>query len=68
MGGVFMKLKYSTSGLLLVVLGVMFSTAQASHKYYPKEDCGYDLREGLFTSMQTILHLMAMVMPCKMSC
>ena len=49
MGGVFMKLKYSASGLLLLVLGVMFSTAQASHSKYPKpQECDYDLRDGAF--------------------
>ena len=51
-----MKLKKSVSGLLLLALGLSFSSVQASHssKYerykdrYQKEDCGYDLREGAF--------------------
>ncbi len=50
-----MKLTKGLSGLLLLVLGVTFSTAQATHygKYdrykKPKEEkCDYDLRDGAF--------------------
>tara|TARA_R110002049_G_scaffold13509_2_gene58388 strand:+ start:26383 stop:28020 length:1638 start_codon:yes stop_codon:yes gene_type:complete len=39
-----MKLKYSTSGLLLLVLGLSISSAQASYNH----SCDYDLREGAF--------------------
>ena len=41
-----MKLKYSTSGLLLLVLGLSVSSAQASD--YHDQSCDYDLREGAF--------------------
>ena len=39
-----MKLKFSTSGLLLLALGLSFSSVQASDSY----DCDYDLRDGAF--------------------
>jgi hypothetical protein len=40
-----MKLKYSTSGLLLLVLGLSISSAQASDYH---QSCDYDLRDGAF--------------------
>jgi hypothetical protein len=40
----FMKLKFSASGLLLLVLGLATSSAQASYNH----SCDYDLREGAF--------------------
>ena len=41
-----MKLRYGISGLLLVALCVMFSTAHAG--YFKKKSCDYDLRDGAF--------------------